>query len=87
MSSPFPKTADKLKGVEILASIPDRAKHILNAEALALVATLHRAFQPTRKQLLANRKEQQAKRDRESYQTFCQKLSRLEMILPGPVHH
>lgn len=81
MSSPFPKTADKLKGVEILASIPDRAKHILNAEALALVATLHRAFQPTRKQLLANRKEQQAKRDRGELPDF---LPETEQIRNDP---
>ncbi|KAK7677787.1 ATP-binding mismatch repair protein [Cerrena zonata] len=63
MSTPFPQTSDKLKGVEILAPIPADAKHIFNAEALGLVATLHRAFQGTRKQLLANRKEQQALRD------------------------
>ncbi|ODV77951.1 malate synthase [Suhomyces tanzawaensis NRRL Y-17324] len=63
MSSPFPKTADKLKGVQILAPIPDRAKHIFNPDALALVATLHRAFQPQRKKLLANRKKQQELRD------------------------
>lgn len=63
MSSPFPVTVDKLKGVEILAPIPAEAKHIFNAEALGLVATLHRSFQAKRKELLANRKEQQRLRD------------------------
>lgn len=63
MSSPFPATSDKLKGVEILAPIPPEAKHIFNAEALGLVATLHRSFQAKRKELLANRKEQQRLRD------------------------
>lgn len=63
MSSPFPKTVDKVKGVEILAPIPDNAKHIFNVEALGLLATLHRNFNGQRKQLLANRKIQQQKRD------------------------
>lgn len=63
MSNPFPKTEDKLKGVQILASIPDRSKHIFNPEAVAFVATLHRAFNGERKRLLANRKQQQQLRD------------------------
>jgi malate synthase len=63
MSGPFPTTADKVKGVQILAPIPAEAKHIFNQDALALVATLHRNFQATRKQLLANRKAAQAQRD------------------------
>lgn len=63
MSTPFPATSDKLKGVQILAPIPANAKHIYNAEALGLVATLHRAFQGQRKKLLANRKEAQKARD------------------------
>lgn len=63
MSSPFPKTLDKVKGVEILAPIPENAKHIFNVEALGLLATLHRNFNGRRKELLANRKIQQQKRD------------------------
>lgn len=63
MTSPFPKTADKLTGVQILAPVPANAKHIFNEEALALVATLHRAFNGKRLELLANRKEQQRLRD------------------------
>lgn len=63
MSNPFPQTIDKLKGVEVLAPIPDNAKHIFNSEALGLMATLHRSFQGRRKELLGNRKVEQAKRD------------------------
>ncbi|KAK6197541.1 malate synthase, glyoxysomal [Scheffersomyces amazonensis] len=63
MSSPFPQTVDKLKGVQILGPIPQEAKHIFNAEALGLLATLHRSFNAQRKLLLANRKEQQKLRD------------------------
>lgn len=63
MTTPFPQTIDKLKGVEILAPIPAESKHIFNSEALGLVATLHRSFNATRKKLLANRKDQQSLRD------------------------
>ncbi|EGV61839.1 malate synthase 1 [Yamadazyma tenuis] len=63
MSTPFPKTIDKVKGLEILAPVPESAKHIFNIEALGLVATLHRNFNARRKELLANRKIQQQKRD------------------------
>lgn len=48
MSTPFPKTADKVKGVQILGPIPDDAKHIFNQETLAFVATLHRGFEARR---------------------------------------
>lgn len=63
MSTPFPKTADKVKGVQILGPIPDDAKHIFNQETLAFVATLHRGFEARRQELLNNRKEQQKLRD------------------------
>lgn len=63
MSSPFPSTSSKIQGVQVLGPVPSNAKHIFNAEALALVATLHRNFNAQRKQLLANRKEQQKLRD------------------------
>lgn len=63
MSSPFPTTIDKLKGVQILAPIPENAKHIYTADALAFVATLHRNFNGKRKELLANRKLAQKQRD------------------------
>ena len=63
MSSPFPKTADKIKGVQILGPVPESAKHIFNQETLAFVATLHRGFEARRQELLNNRKEQQKLRD------------------------
>lgn len=63
MSSPFPTTNSKLQGVQILAPVPQEAKHIFNQEALGLLATLHRAFNGERKRLLANRQEQQKLRD------------------------
>lgn len=63
MSSPFPTTALKINGVQILGPVPLDAKHIFNAEALALVAVLHRLFEKRRRELLANRKEQQLLRD------------------------
>lgn len=63
MSSPFPTISSKVNGVQVLGPIPADAKHIFSTEALALVATLHRNFQGQRKQLLANRKIEQAKRE------------------------
>ncbi|KAK6455539.1 malate synthase, glyoxysomal [Scheffersomyces xylosifermentans] len=63
MSSPFPQTIDRVKGLQIHAPIPENAKHIFNQEALALVAVLHRAFNGQRKQLLANRVAAQKARD------------------------
>ncbi|EAZ62870.1 Malate synthase, glyoxysomal (MASY) [Scheffersomyces stipitis CBS 6054] len=63
MSSPFPQTVDKVKGLKILGPLPEGAKHIFNVEALAFVATLHRSFNARRKELLANRKEAQRLRD------------------------
>lgn len=63
MSNPFPTTSLKLQGVQILAPVPQEAKHIFNQEALGLVATLHRAFNGERKRLLANRQEEQKLRD------------------------
>lgn len=61
--NPFPETQDILQGVELRARIPDNAKHILTADALAFIAVLHRTFNKTRLQLLANRQIEQAKRD------------------------
>lgn len=63
MSSPFPTTNLKLQGVQILAPVPQEAKHIFNQEALGLIATLHRSFNGERKRLLANRQQQQKLRD------------------------
>lgn len=61
--NPFPEAQDILKGVELRARIPNNAKHILTADALAFIAVLHRTFNKTRLQLLTNRQIEQAKRD------------------------
>ena len=43
------------EGVEIIAEVPPEGAAILTDEALALVAKLHRAFEPRRRELLAAR--------------------------------
>lgn len=48
------------EGLEILGPVSDTHAEILTKEALAFYATLHRAFNPRRLELLANRKERQA---------------------------
>ena len=45
------------EGVEILAEVPPEGADILTNEAVALVAKLHRAFEPRRRELLAARAE------------------------------
>jgi malate synthase len=50
-------------GVEIRGPVEDRAEEILTAEALELVARLHRTFDATRRELLARRSERQARLD------------------------
>ena len=58
MSSPALKTAP-VAGIEITGALGPRFDEILTPEALAFVADLHRAFNPTRKALLARRTERQ----------------------------
>jgi malate synthase len=59
MKTATASTANLPAGVEIKATVaPDFAK-ILTPEALALVAKLHRAFEPRRQELLARRVERQ----------------------------
>ena len=43
------------EGVEITAEVPPEGAEILTNEAIALVAKLHRAFEPRRRELLAAR--------------------------------
>lgn len=69
---PFPETEDILKGVQVRARIPQNAKHILTNDAIAFIAVLHRAFNKTRLQLLANRKIQQAQRDAGIFPNFLE---------------
>jgi malate synthase len=47
-------------GVEITGPMGDRYDEILTAEALDLVAELHRTFDPRRRELLARRKDREA---------------------------
>jgi malate synthase len=54
---------DLPKGVQINAPIHPRFEEILTPEALALVARLHRAFEPRRQELLKKRVERQARID------------------------
>ena len=51
------------QGMEIKAEILPAYEDILTPEALALVAKLHRAFQPRRKELLAARVERAKRLD------------------------
>ena len=52
------------EGLEILGPVSDTHAEILTPEALAFYATLHRAFNPRRLELLEKRKERQAALDR-----------------------
>jgi malate synthase len=51
------------EGVEILAEVPPEGAEILTDDAVALVAKLHRAFEPRRRELLAARLERAARLD------------------------
>src|SRR5438477_4638708 len=51
------------RGVEVKARVPAGLEEILSADALNLVAALHREFDPTRRALLARRAERQARLD------------------------
>jgi malate synthase len=58
------------EGVELRASAPAGAVHILTGEALAFVARLGREFQATRDQLLARRAARQIEIDGGSFPDF-----------------
>ncbi|KAI9804979.1 MAG: hypothetical protein M1833_006282 [Piccolia ochrophora] len=53
-----------LKDVNVLGSLNDQTRGILNKEATAFLALLHRTFNPTRKALLQRRNIRQAELDR-----------------------
>jgi len=55
--------ADQQPSIEIISEIPGSASEILNPEALALVADLHRRFNGRRRELLAARVTRQQKLD------------------------
>jgi malate synthase len=52
-----------MRGVEITGPVEGRAREILSPDAVAFVATLHRAFNTRREHLLARRNERQAELD------------------------
>ena len=56
-------TAPSVQGVEILGPVTDEFLQILTPEALTFYATLHRAFNGRRRELLENRKKIQAEID------------------------
>ncbi|KAJ1510306.1 Malate synthase, glyoxysomal [Coelomomyces lativittatus] len=68
-------------GVQIMASIPDAARTILTPSALSFLATLHRTFNPTRKNLLLNRIYKQKLIDEGNFPTF---LKETEVIRNNP---
>lgn len=53
-----------LKDVAILGPLNDQTRKILNKEATAFLALLHRSFNPTRKALLQRRETRQAELDK-----------------------
>lgn len=53
-----------LKDVKVLGEIPPAAEKILTRDACAFLATLHRTFNQTRKDLLRRRELRQAELDR-----------------------
>lgn len=59
------------QGMEIKAEILPAYEDILTPEALALVARLHRAFEPRRQQLLAERAERVKRLDAGERRTSC----------------
>jgi len=59
MKSAAASTSNLPAGVEIKAKVSPEFAEILTPEALALVAKLHRAFEPRRQELLARRVERQ----------------------------
>jgi malate synthase len=50
-------------GVEVRGTVEGRSTEVLTPEALDFLAELHRRFNPTRRQLLARRRERQARFD------------------------
>jgi hypothetical protein len=51
------------QGVHLTLAVPKGAEHILSTEALEFLAILHRTFEKTRQDLLANRKKVQEELD------------------------
>ncbi len=56
-------SAETIDGLTIAAPVDGRYAEILTPEALALLAEIHRAFDPRRHELLERRKQRQAELD------------------------
>jgi malate synthase len=65
-----PDPAAVLKDVNILGSVNDQQKKILNKEAVVFLAVLHRTFNKTRKALLERRVIRQAELDKGNLPDF-----------------
>lgn len=63
-------TETALKDVQILGRLSEANRLVLTKEACAFLATLHRTFNPTRKQLLQRRVSRQAEIDKGVLPTF-----------------
>ncbi len=59
-----------IKDVQILGPLNDQTRKILNKEATAFLALLHRSFNPTRKALLQRREIRQAELDKGTLPDF-----------------
>lgn len=66
-----------LKDVKVLGRLNDSSRKVLTKEACAFLATLHRTFNPTRKQLLQRRVYRQAEIDKGVLPTFLSETKRI----------
>jgi malate synthase len=71
---------DMSAGIEVLAKPPSGSEEILSREALDFLESLQRAFEPTRRALLAARAQRQAELDRGALPGF---LARTESVRQG----
>nr|AOR81604.1 malate synthase [Phaffia rhodozyma] len=62
--------SSNIKGVQVLSKVSSAQAEILTPEALQFIATLHRTFDGTRKELLLNRLTLQAELDKGAQLTF-----------------
>src|SRR5882672_5840718 len=82
------KALDLPAGVRVIAPIADPHTSILAAEALEFLATLHREFNPRRRDLLAQRKRRQQALDRGEMPRFLPETASVRegdwRVLPVP---
>ena len=79
-----------MKGVEIVGAISQPFKEILTSDVIALLANLHRSFEPTRQKLLKARQIRQLLFDAGSLPDFLPETSHIRQddrwraAKPGP---